>query len=219
MLETPPGAAALRVLKRLPRLRPPTTAVRKAAAAARAEPQRSIPVKRSFETVVEIAAPPELVFARLDDQTRLAAHMEQPSAMMGGGRMTYDFDAGRGQAVGSHIKMGGSAFGLSLAVDEVVTERDPPLHKAWQTAGVTRLIILDAYDMGFDLAPAPTGARLRVWITYELAKGWAGRLLGLLMAPAYARWCVGRMARDAAEHFSPLADRPQSVTAARAKAR
>lgn len=79
-------------------------------------------MSQTFETVVEVAATPEQVFARLDEQTRLAAHMERPSAMMGGGRMTYDFDAGRGQVVGSHIRMGGSAFGLSLAVDEVVTE-------------------------------------------------------------------------------------------------
>jgi hypothetical protein len=163
---------------------------------------------QSFETIVEVAATPKQVFARLDDQTRLAAHMERPSAMMGGGRMTYEFDAGRGQAVGSHIKMGGSAFGLSLAVDEVVTERDPPRRKVWRTAGATRLIILDAYDMGFDVEPTSTGSRLRVWIAYALPKGWAGRLLGRLMAPGYARWCVGRMAREAAEYFARTKARP-----------
>ncbi|WP_394760802.1 SRPBCC family protein [Phenylobacterium sp.] len=170
-------------------------------------------MSQSFETVVEVAATPEQVFVRLDDQTRLAAHMERPSVMMGGGRMTYDFDAGRGQVVGSHIRMGGSAFGLSLAVDEVVTERDPPRRKAWRTTGPTRLIILDAYSMGFDLQPTATGSRLRVWLAYTLPKAGARRLLGRLTAPGYARWCVGRMARDAVDFFA-MTRRSAGVVAA-----
>jgi hypothetical protein len=168
-----------------------------------------------FEAVAEVAAAAAQVFARLDDQTRLAAHMGRPSAMMGGGRMTYEFDAGGGQVVGSHIKMGGSAFGLSLAVDEVVTERDPPRRKAWRTVGATGLFILDAYDMGFELEPIATGSRLRVWIAYSLPKGVAGRLLGRLLASSYARWCVGRMVRDAVEFFA--ASRPDHDVAAAAR--
>jgi hypothetical protein len=175
-------------------------------------------MKRSFEAVVEIAAPPELAFDRLDDQTRLAAHMEQPSAMMGGGRMTYEFDAGRGQAVGSHIKMGGSAFGLSLAVDEVVTERDPPRRKVWRTVGATRLIVVGGYEMGFTLQPVAAGSKLRVWIDYDLAPTAMGRWFGPVLAPFYARWCVGRMASDAAEHFSLPADRTELVAEVRSKA-
>ncbi|WP_309604688.1 SRPBCC family protein [Phenylobacterium sp.] len=171
-------------------------------------------MSRRIVTVVEVPATPEQVFARLDDQTRLAGHMERPSAMMGGGRMTYDFDAGRGQRVGSHIRMAGSAFGLSLAVDEVVTERNPPRQKVWRTAGATRLIILDAYSMGFDLEPIATGARLRVWIAYTLPKAGARRLLGRLMAPGYARWCVGRMARDAVDFFAKNRPGPRVVAAA-----
>src|SRR6516165_2052003 len=90
---------------------------------------------RRFEADARACASPEIVFARLDDQTRLAEHMERPSAIMGGGRMTYEFDEGRGMAVGSHIKMGGSAFGLQLFVDEVITERAPPWRKTWKTVG------------------------------------------------------------------------------------
>lgn len=160
-------------------------------------------MRRSFETVVRLSAQPLAIFARLDDQTRLAAHMEQPSAMMGGGRMTYDFDAGRGQAVGSHIKMGGSAFGLSISVDEVVTERDPPRRKAWETVGHPRLLVVGAYQMGFEIAPEASGSELRVWIAYDLAPGLLGQLLGPALAPLYAKWCVGRMATDAAEFFAP----------------
>ncbi|MFN9848322.1 MAG: hypothetical protein ACK56C_08120 [Alphaproteobacteria bacterium] len=55
--------------------------------------------------------------------------MTKSSAIMVGGRMTYDFDAEGGQAVGSHMRMGGSAFGLRILVDEVVTVREPPRRK------------------------------------------------------------------------------------------
>lgn len=156
----------------------------------------------NVESLVHIAAPATAIFAWLDDQTRLSEHMERPSAMMGGGRMTYEFDAGRGQAIGSHIKMGGSAFGISLYVDEVVTEREPPRHKTWETVGHPRLLVVGAYRMGFDITPAAGGSDLRVWIAYDLAPGPLSRWLGPLLASLYAKWCVGRMARDAATYFA-----------------
>jgi hypothetical protein len=158
---------------------------------------------RRCEASAQAYATPEQVFARLDDQTRLAEHMGRPSAMMGGGRMTYEFDAGRGMAIGSHIRMGGSAFGLRMFVDEVVTVREPPLHKAWRTVGAPKLLIIGAYDMGFELTSTPTGASVRVWITYELPSSVVGRLLGWIFAGVYARWCVNRMAGDAARAFPP----------------
>ena len=157
-----------------------------------------------FTRAVTVAAPAQAVFAHLDDQTRLAAHMEKPSVMMGGGRMTYAFDEARGQAVGSHIKMGGSAFGLSLFVDEVVTERTPPFSKAWRTDGDVRLIIMRGYTMGFDITAVNGGAKLSVWIVYDLPRGPFGWLAWPLAA-LYARWCVGRMATDARRHFTPAA--------------
>lgn len=148
-----------------------------------------------------VPAPARSVFERLDDQTRLAEHMGRPSAMMGGGRMTYEFDAMRGQAVGSHIRMGGEAFGLRLFVDEVVTLRDPPRRKVWRTTGEPTLIIMGAYEMGFEIADEGTGSRLRVWIDYTLpSRGWARRVPAL--AALYARWCVRRMVSDAVQHFT-----------------
>jgi hypothetical protein len=158
--------------------------------------------RRRREAAAAAFAAPERVFERLDDQTRLAEHMERPSAMMGGGRMTYEFDAGRGMAVGSHIRMGGSAFGLRLFVDEVVTVREPPRRKAWRTVGAPRLLIIGAYDMGFEIAPSQAGASVRVWISYDLPSSTVGRLFGWLFAGLYARWCVNRMASDAARAFS-----------------
>ncbi len=115
-------------------------------------------MSRRLSVAVWLNAAPEAVFDHLDDQTRLAAHIARSSAMMGESRMTYAFDAERGQAVGSHITMRGSAFRLRLYVDEVVTLRERPWSKRWETVGPTRLLILSAYHMGFDIAPAEEDA-------------------------------------------------------------
>lgn len=155
---------------------------------------------RHKDASVQVAVSPERLFAHLDDHTRLAAHMSRPSMMMGGGRMTYDFDEARGQAVGSHIRMTGTAFGLKLFVDEVVTQRMPPRRKAWRTVADTRLIVIGQYEMGFELTPLPGGAALKVWIDYELPPSGLGRILPVL-ADSYARWCVQRMASDAVRTF------------------
>lgn len=158
---------------------------------------------RHREVSVRVAADPGSVFARLDDQTRLAEHMGKPSLMMGGGRMIYDFDAAKGQAVGSHIRMSGRAFGLTLELDEVVTERDPPHRKVWRTVGTPRLVVVAGYEMGFALRPVTGGSDLRVWIDYDLPPGGIGRALPFL-GDTYAGWCVEQMAQDARKAFGPL---------------
>jgi hypothetical protein len=141
------------------------------------------------------------VFAYFDDQTRLAAHMGKRSMMMLGGRMTYQFDAAQGGAVGSVIRMGGRFLGLSLFVEELVTERAPPSTKRWETRGPQRLLVIDSYVMGFVTRRMGAGTEVRVFIDYRLPSGLAGRWLGRVFAPIYARWCVSRMVKDARQHF------------------
>lgn len=172
---------------------------------------------RRRQATAELGAPAEAVFARLDDQTRLAEHMAKPSLMMGGGRMSYAFDKDKGQAVGSHIRMTGQAFGFELALEEVVVAREPPRHKAWRTLGEPKLIVVGPYDMGFDLAPTMGGSTLTVWISYELPRRGLGRWLPAL-ADSYAQWCVTRMADDAARAFGPRAPPTSVVRAARPEA-
>jgi hypothetical protein len=148
-----------------------------------------------------VSAAPEAVFARLDDQTRLAAHMQRSSAMMGGGRMAYAFDECRGQAVGSHIHMTGAVFGLRLEVDEVVTERTPPTRKVWRTTGAPRLLVISSYEMGFALSPEAQRTRLEVWIDYDISPRPLGCLLATWLSALYARWCIRRMVGDAVAAF------------------
>jgi hypothetical protein len=168
----------------------------------RADATEPVALPLHCEATRFVPASARAVFDRLDDQVRLAEHMGRPSAMMGGGRMTYDFDAARGKAVGSRIRMGGEAFGLRLFVDEVVTVRDPPRRKVWRTTGAPALVVMAAYEMGFETANEDGGSYLRVWIDYSLpVRGWTRFVPAL--AALYARWCVDRMVSDAAHHFAP----------------
>ena len=71
------------------------------------------------------------IFAHIDDHTRLSSHMGEPSWKMGGGRMKTELDEGRGQRVGSRIRLAGRVFGVELSVEEIVTEHNPPHRKVW----------------------------------------------------------------------------------------
>lgn len=154
------------------------------------------------EMSVEVHASPAELFDHLDDQERLGAHMNKPTMMMTGGRMFYEFDAGRGRAVGSVIRMGGNFLWLNLFVEEAVTEHDRPRRKSWETQGSPHLLIIGAYRMGFDIEGAGATSRLRLFIDYDHPRSLAGRILGALFAPMYARWCVERMAHDARRAFA-----------------
>ena len=98
---------------------------------------------RHYDQTVFVPASPPQVFAFADDHSRLSAHLNESSWMMGGGRMSVEADEGYGQAVGSHIRLGGRVLGLRLSLDEVVTRRAPPSHKVWETVGTPRLVVID----------------------------------------------------------------------------
>jgi hypothetical protein len=154
------------------------------------------------EAAATIAAPGVVLFDHLDDQERLAGHMEKPSMMMMGGRMFYEFDAAKGRAVGSVIRMGGNFLWLRLLGEEVVIAREPPRLKIWETRGAPNLIVIGAYRMGFEISEIGAASGLRVFIDYNHPSTLIGRALGALFAPMYARWCVNRMVEDAHRHFT-----------------
>ena len=94
---------------------------------------------RHFENSIKISAPADAVFAHLDDQRRLSAHMSESSWMMVGSRMDFEFDAAGGRTVGSTISLRGRVLGVPLSVDEVVTAYTPPTLKIWETTGTPNL--------------------------------------------------------------------------------
>lgn len=154
-----------------------------------------------YETSAIVGAPAAEVFAHLDDHARLSAHMSESSWMMGGTSMQVELDAGRGQSIGSSIRLSGKIFGTTLAVEEIVTERTPPRRKVWETIGTPRLLVIGRYRMGFEIAPREAGSHLTVFIDYALPEGSAARWLGYLLAGYYAQWCTQRMVSDAVRHF------------------
>jgi Polyketide cyclase / dehydrase and lipid transport len=148
-----------------------------------------------------VQSPMDQVFAHIDDHTRLSSHMSEPSWKMGGGCMQTELDEGRGQAVGSRIRLSGRVFGVELSVEEIVVERDPPRRKVWETTGTPKLLVIGHYRMGFELSPQGIGSLLRVFIEYVLPDRAPARWLGRLLGGYYARWCTQQMVDDAIRHF------------------
>ena len=141
------------------------------------------------------------VFAYLDDPKALAAHMGESSMMMLGSRMSINVDADGGRAVGSKISMHGRMMGIPLSLEEVITERQVPGRKVWETIGTPKLLIMAHYRMGFELTPSGDASMVRVFIGYSLPITAPGSWLGRLLGGVYARWCTKQMADDAARHF------------------
>lgn len=113
--------------------------------------------------------------------------------------MKTETDKRMGRAVGSHIRLSGKVLGISLFVDEVVTRREPPRLKVWETVGNPKLLVVGNYRMGLEIIGENGTSRLRVFIDYDLParNAWLGKLFGGI----YAKWCVRQMLQSAREKF------------------
>jgi hypothetical protein len=133
--------------------------------------------------------------------------MGESSTMMMGSRMAIEIDDRQGRAIGSKIRMYGRMLGIGLSLEEVITERQPPSKKTWETVGTPRLLMIEHYRMGFELTPEGDAARVRVFIDFSLPARAPGSWLGRLLGGVYARWCTRRMAEDAGRHFEVAKER------------
>ena len=115
-----------------------------------------------FETTVEVSATADAVFSHLDDHSRLSAHMSRPSLLMVGSRMAIELDASEGRAVGAIIRLRGRVLGIPLSVEEIITGRNPPLRKIWETTGTPNLLVIGQYRMGYEITPKGK-ASLPMW--------------------------------------------------------
>lgn len=160
------------------------------------------------ESSALVSTSPEQVFALIDDHERLASHMSRPSWRMGGGSMGTILDEHRGRSVGSHIRISGRILGLELSLDEVVTVREPPTRKVWETVGTPRLLVIGPYRMGFEVVASGSGSLLRVFIDYALPTPRLERLLSRMFSGYFARWCVQSMVNDVVRRSAPNASKP-----------
>ncbi len=127
--------------------------------------------------------------------------MSKSSWMMGGGKMDVSVDSGRGQRVGSHIKLSGKAFRIPIFLDEVVTLYEPPSRKEWETIGEPKLIVIGHYRMGFEIIAGGGGSKLKVFIDYELPQSLGTRWLGYLFSGIYAKFCVKQILKDVKNEY------------------
>lgn len=155
---------------------------------------------RHYEESVLIPASPHDLFNYVDDHKNFSSHMSKASPMLGGGKMEVSVDEGDGRKVGSHIRLKGTAFGIKLSLDEVVTRYEPPLLKTWETVGIPKLLVIGQYRMGVEIKPQNTNSLLRVFIDYDLPT--ANTWLGQLFSGFYAKWCVRQMLKGASVHFT-----------------
>ena len=148
-------------------------------------------------------APVEQVFAFLDDPKALSEHMGKSSMMMLGSRLSIDVDANGGRVIGSKVRMHGRMMGVRLSLEEVITERQVPAMKVWETIGTPKLLVIAHYRMGFELTRKGDSALVRVFIDFNLPtkppRSWFGHWLGA----EYARWCTRQMVIGATRHFAP----------------
>lgn len=160
----------------------------------------SMPI-HPYESQGFVQSPVDRVFSYIDDHSRLSSHMSKSSWKMGGGRMQTILDADQGKVIGSKIRLAGRVFGIEVSVEEIVTERNPPYRKVWETTGTPRLLVIGHYRMGFELSPQGNGSLLRVFIEYALPERAPARWLGRVFGRFYARWCTQQMVDDAVMHF------------------
>jgi hypothetical protein len=89
-------------------------------------------------------------------------------------------------------------MGLAIDFSESVTKYVPPREKVWRTIGEPRLLIIASYDMRVTIEPLSlSSSRLTIAIFYELPRSAFWRIVGLMLARPYSRWCLRRMAQGA----------------------
>lgn len=157
------------------------------------------------EAVADVDAPIQTVFEFLDDQSNFSSHMSERSGMMMGSTMEIYMDELHTRSVGSRFGFTGRVLVIPLRVDEIVTGREPPRRKTWETTTEPTLWVIGRYEMGLELSDRDGLSRLRVYIRYNLPAGWFQRLLGIAFGRIYGRWCTSKMVNDARRHFSATA--------------
>jgi hypothetical protein len=114
-----------------------------------------------------------------------------------GSRLRLEMLTDQATGLGATYRYSGTILGLSIDFSESVTKYVPPREKVWRTIGEPRLVILASYEMRVAVEPlSPSSSRLTISIAYELPRSGFWRIVGLVLARSYIRWCLRRMCRD-----------------------
>jgi len=153
---------------------------------------------KHFEESSFVGAPAQIVYDYIDDHSRFYSHVIKFSRILGG-RMNLRLDDSGGRSVGSRIRLSGKFLGKSLSLEEVITRREPPRVKAWETVGVPKFLVVGQYQMSIRIEPSGNGSILRVAIDYDppANSGW----LRLLFSRFYMKLCAKEMVKATRGHF------------------
>jgi Polyketide cyclase / dehydrase and lipid transport len=149
---------------------------------------------------VEICAPAEAVFAYVDDIRNLGWHMTGRSSMaMLGSRLQLEVLSDQPTGLGATYRYSGTMMGFPIDFSESVTKYLPPREKIWRTIGRPRLLIIASYEMRVAVDPlsASSSSRLTISIVYDLPRSGFWRIVALLLARPYSRWCLREMLKGA----------------------
>lgn len=153
---------------------------------------------KHYKDSIFIPAAAEDVFAYVDDHSNYYSHVIKFSRMVGG-NMDLQFDEGHGQSVGSRIRLFGRVFGKSLSLEEVITRREPPHIKTWETVGIPKFLIVGKYQYSVEIEEQDNGSVLHVSFDYDPPNksGWLRRLVG----GVYAKLCAKEMTKVTCDYF------------------
>lgn len=154
--------------------------------------------EKHYEESIFIPAPVQAVFDYADNHANYYSHVIK-FARIAGGRMDLQMDERNGQSVGSHIRLSGKVLGKSLSLEEVVTRREPPHTKTWETVGIPNFLIVGQYQYNVQIEPQANGSRLSVSFDFSppQASGW----LRLWFSRVYSRLCAREMVKVARDYF------------------
>lgn len=152
---------------------------------------------------LEIQAPPEMVFAHMDNISNIGWHMSSESSMpMMGGRLRLEVIDDR-EGIGATYRWKGRVVGMAIDIKETVTEWARNKEKTWQTVEKPKMIAMSDYSMHLLLTPTGRGTRVLFEIDYSLPKTPWGWIAGKLLASKYARWCLQRACEDTKKALEP----------------
>ncbi|HLF62201.1 MAG TPA: SRPBCC family protein [Saprospiraceae bacterium] len=151
---------------------------------------------KTIERTAVYSAPPEVVFHSLDDLGVTGMHMTQSSWMMMGSKLKLEYLTTNHSGPGTRYRWTGNMMGFKMDFEVEVTRWIPSEEKIWETRGKAQIIIYSWYRMHLRLRKVMKGTLVSLSISYEKPEGGFYRLLSLLFADWYCKWCLKRMLED-----------------------
>jgi hypothetical protein len=149
-----------------------------------------------------ISAPPDKVFAMIDDLGVTGMHMTKSSAMMMGSKLNLEYLTTNHTGLGSKYRWTGKMMGMKMDFTVEVTKWIKGNEKTWETIGEARMIIYSWYRMHLLVKTIENGSEAELSITYERPKGWFAKIISFLFADWYCNWCLKNMLKDAKRKLS-----------------